>query len=179
MQNGVYPARIDRQIIASVFRHQERVLNGAEVLASTPTPDMNVTITIGTLVVQGDDEPNQGMYLVVWDADITVAMPSPPGGDSRIDIVGMQVNDPQAGGSSGDNADYFVVQGTAAGSPTPPAIPDSAVGLAQILRSSGESSIQQSAITRIAPDGYWPYGLGTTPPPANVGVPGDLYLRYS
>jgi hypothetical protein len=59
----------------------------------------------------------------------------------------LQVNDPTAGGSAGDNATFVVVEGSVAGSPVPPAVPDTAIPLAQVLRTATDTSITDAMIT--------------------------------
>jgi hypothetical protein len=70
-----------------------------------------------------------------------------PGSDSRIDLLVLQVNDPTAGGSAGDNATFVVVEGSVAGSPVPPAVPDTAIPLAEVLRTATDTSITDAMIT--------------------------------
>lgn len=185
MQNGVYPARYDRQFIGSLAGWRERVFTNDAgvpglVVSQNGGGDFSVNISIGSAVIQGDDQPNQGMYLAMIDAVENLAVPSSPGGDPRIDLVCMRINDPQAGGPAGDNASFVVVQGTAAPAPVAPAVTGSAIPLAALARTSSESAILTAAITDVAPrGGFAIFGqVGTGAAPALM-VPGDVYLRVS
>lgn len=148
MQAGTsYSARLDRQIIRNIF--SEGVL-GATSLAVTQRgagANMSVDVAAGVAIVVGDDETNQGSYLIhstgVENAVVTAA----PGSNSRYDIVVLQVNDVTAGGSAGNNAVVSVIAGTAAASPVVPTVPDSALHLATILVSAGMVSIVDANIT--------------------------------
>lgn len=178
LQNAAYPARYDRQLISEVFGGREFVLRGL-VVSQDGGGTQNVSVSGGAAVIVGDDEPNQGMGLAVFDADELVPMPVPPGtpGDSRIDLVIVQMNDPQAGGPAGDNATLAVVEGTpAASDPSVPATPNSAVAIAQVLRTSSEGGILTAAITSIGPRGTFPYTVSTSPVPATLPA-GHLYVR--
>lgn len=178
LQNAAYPARYDRQLIAEVFGWREFILRGL-VVGQDGVGTGSVVVTAGAAVIIGDDEPNQGMGLAVFEADETVAMPvaPPTAGDSRIDLIVVQMNDPQAGGSAGDNATFAVVEGTAAsGTPSAPPVPDSAVVVARVLREAAEGAVLEDAITNVGPRGTFPYTVSTAPVPASL-PPGHLYVR--
>lgn len=177
MQNPDYPARYDRQLIARCFGSRELVFDGL-VVSQNGGGDVSVNVSAGAVLVQGDDQVNQGMYLVVIDAVENVAMPAVPGADKRIDLVVVQVNDPQAGGAAGDDATLDVVQGTPAANPSPPATPDSAYVLAQVLRTAGDTAVLTAQITDVAARGVWPYTVSTSAVPASL-PPNYLYVRVS
>lgn len=185
MQNGVYPARYDRQFIGSLVGWRERVFTAPGtipglVVGQHAGGDFTVDISIGAAAIAGDDQPNQGMYLFLSDAVENLAVPATPPGDPRIDLVVARINDPQAGGPVGDNGSFVVVEGVPSVTPVAPAVPASAVALAQIARTSGESAILTAAITDVAPRSeYALFGtVGTGSPPAQM-IPGDVYLRVS
>lgn len=168
LQNGDYPARLDRHFIEQVMAGRERVFDGLAVSENTPSPNTSVRVSAGAAVVEGDDQADQGFYFVRSTAVETVDCGSPPGSGSRTDYVYLRVNDPQATGPAGDNATLEV--GTS--------IPDTAVGLCSILRTAGEGGILDANITDIRPLGPFPYGVGTGGPPS-TGVDGDLYVQVS
>lgn len=176
MQNGSYPARSDRQLVSAVFGGRERLLSGL-VVSQNGAGDLSVNISEGACVVQGDDQPDQGMYLVVVDDVYNQAMPAAPGSNKRIDLVTIKVNDPQAGGSAGNNATVVIVQGGVAAFPSAPAVPSSSIVLAQVLRTVGDGSVLTSMITDVGPRGMFPYTVSTSNP-SGVGVVGDLWVKY-
>jgi hypothetical protein len=59
----------------------------------------------------------------------------------------LRVNDPTAGGESGDNATFVVIEGTVAETAVPPAVPDTAIPLAEVLRLSTDTTIVDARIT--------------------------------
>lgn len=176
LQAGTYPARFDRQLIKQVFGGREIVLSGLVVAAVSPTPTTSVTISIGACTVQGDDQTDQGMYLVYNDAIITQTMPAVPGSNKRIDLLSMRINDPQAGGPTGTNATIVVTQGTVSATPVAPTAPTSSISLATVLRTAGDASVTNAMITDVAGRGIWPYTVAQAAVPA-VLPPNYLYVR--
>ncbi len=167
LQNGTYPARLDRAFIERVMHGAERVFDGLEV-TQDGAGSFNVEISAGAAAIVGDDTTFQGMYFVRVTQAETIAVPASPGTGTRTDSVILRVNDPQAGGAAGDNAVLEVIEGTA--------IPNTATLLATIARTNTEGAILTSAISDARPLGAYPYGVGLGGPPA-VGVEGDLYVQ--
>jgi microcystin-dependent protein len=146
LQNGTYSAKRDRQVIAATWDEGVRKPLSFKVSQKAGGANYSVDVAAGEAIVQGDDEPAQGNYLVQSDAVANVVWPAPPGSNSRIDILVLQVNDPTAGGAAGDNAVLSVVQGTPAASPTAPTIPDSALPLCQITIVASQTVINDGNI---------------------------------
>lgn len=130
MQENSYAARLDRQLISAIF--SEGVLSGFVVSERGAGANMSVDVAAGVALVDGDDQSNQGTYLVQSTATENVAVSAAPGSNSRYDIVVLQVNDSNAGGSPGDNFEIQVITGTASSSPVVPSVPGSAILLATI-----------------------------------------------
>lgn len=167
LQGGTYPARIDRQLIYEAFGRRELVLAGLTV-AQTATASISVVVSIGSCTILGDDETNQGMYLVYNDAVITQVMPAVPGSTKRIDLVSVKINDPQAGGAVGNNATIVVTQGAVAATPVAPVGPASSIPLVQVVRTAGDAAVTTAMITDVAGRGIWPYQVSTSGPPAKL-----------
>lgn len=148
MQNRAYSARLDRQLISDSFYEGARNLNSWVVTAGG---GMSVDVSIGEGYVDGDDQPNQGTYFVESDAIENVSVGAAPGADSRIDLLVLQIRDPNAGGPAGDDAVFEIVPGTPSGTPTVPALPLSALPIATILVAAGTATITNGMITRICP----------------------------
>lgn len=168
LQNGTYPARLDRAFIERVMHGAERVFDGLAVTQASPSANFTVNIAAGAAAIQGDDITNQGMYYVRSTATENVAVPASPGSGSRTDTVIFRIRDGQALGAGPSDAIIEVIEGTT--------VPDSCLALATIARTAGEPSILNAAITDVRPLGAYPYGVGTAGPPA-VGVEGDLYVQ--
>ena len=148
LQNGVYSARMDRNLVDIFFT--EGVVNPGggdyEVVETSPTSN-SVAIGSGRAVVTGDDEPNQGKYLCVNETVLNLICSPAPVATQRIDLVVLRVNDSVAGGPAGDNATLEVIDGVVSGSPVVPATPSTAIPLASILRTVGDTAITNAMIT--------------------------------
>ena len=99
LQNGTYPARLDRAFIERVMHGAERVFDGLTV-SQDGAGSFNVVVDVGAAAIIGDDTALQGMYFVRVTAAETVVCPSSPGAGTRTDSVILQVNDLQAGGGA-------------------------------------------------------------------------------
>lgn len=146
LQNRTYSARLDRQIISSMFYEGVRTVSGLTVSQRGAGANMSVDVSAGEAFVDGDDQPNQGTYFVENDAVVNVAIGAAPGANSRIDLIVLQVRDPNAGGPAGDDAVIEVVTGTVAASPLAPDVPDSAIALAEVTVASGTAAITTAMI---------------------------------
>lgn len=152
LQNGVYSARMDRNLVDIFFT--EGVVNpggGAYLVSATSPTSNSVAIAAGRAVVAGDDEPNQGKYLCVNEGILNLPLNAAPVADSRFDLVYLRVNDPVAGGPAGNNATIDFIEGTPALSPVVPTTPTTAIPLARILRTVGDTAITAGMITDMRP----------------------------
>lgn len=132
MQNVDFPASHDRALIDALYA-AEGVINGFTV---TPGGNLDIDVSAGRAVVQGDEIANQGKYLIDNDAVITLTLSSV--GTGRTEYVYIAVNDSAvAGGRAGDNV-------TIETSTSPP--PDSALLLATLTLPGGTSTITSGMI---------------------------------
>lgn len=166
LQNGTYPARLDRGFIERVLHGSQRVFDGLEV-TQTNAGANTVDVAVGAAAILGTDELDQGMYFVDVIATETSNALVAPGSDQRTDSVVLRINDSTAGGAEGDNATVELIEGTT--------LPTSSILLATVQRSAG-APILNADITDMRPIGTYPYGVGTSGPPS-VGVEGDLYIE--
>lgn len=143
LQNGIYPARVDRQLIDAVW--SEGVHSGLAVTPRAEGANFSVDVAAGRGVVLGDDQSAQGSYLLTLTGKVNVPI-GVPASQNRIDLVVLRVNDPQAGGPTGDNGAVGVIAGTPGSTPAPPALPASAIELARVTVASGAASILSAAI---------------------------------
>lgn len=151
LQGGTYSARLDRNILATLWF--EGVLSVADfkVTQRGAGANMSVDIAAGQAYIDGDDETDQGTYLCRSTAVENVAVTNNVSGSARIDRVVVQVNDPTAGGAAGDDFTVEVLAGTP-GAGAPPALPDSAISLATISVANGATSIVDANITDTRPN---------------------------
>ena len=150
LQNGSYSARMDRNLV-DLFFTEGVLAPGAgdfEVVETSPLSN-SVAIQAGRAVVTGDDEANQGKYLCVNETTLNLPLAAAPVADSRIDLIYLRVNDPVAGGPAGNNATIEVLAGTPSVTPVAPATPSTAIPLAEILRTVGDTFVDNSMITDV------------------------------
>jgi microcystin-dependent protein len=98
MQNVDYPASWDRILIDSLYADQG-VIDG---FAVTPAGDLDISISGGRAIVEGEEVAGQGKYLIDQDAAITLTLASV--GAARTEYVFLAVNDTAvSGGRPGNN----------------------------------------------------------------------------
>ena len=156
LQNGVYSARLDRNLIDLFFTEGVLAPGAGDFEVTQTSPVSNsVNIAAGRAIVTGDDEADQGKYLVKSTGVLSLALNAAPVSDARIDLVYLRVNDSTAGGPAGDNGTVEFVEGTASVTPVAPATPTTAIPLAEILRTAGDTYIDTAMITdvRVASSG--------------------------
>lgn len=149
-QANKYPARLDRQFIEDVFDVEGVIKPSSGALLVSPRAagaNMSVEIAAGRAVIKGDDEANQGSYRVISTAVETRPIGAPPGSDSRIDLVIARVRDANVTGGVSSDWVIEVIPGAVAANPVAPAVPATAIPLAQILVAAGTLSIDAPKIT--------------------------------
>jgi hypothetical protein len=126
-QGGNYAAAVDRNLLAALW--PASVASGAVPTAVANT--MNVSIPPGTAAVAL--QAGAGTALCRWDAAEVVTSPTaPPAGNSRIDIVILQVRDPQLDAGVNNDFIFQVISGAnSTGTPVAPTVPANAMGIAQ------------------------------------------------
>lgn len=148
---NTYPARLDRQFIEDVF-DVEGVIRTANPGALLVTPrvagaNMSVDVAAGRAVIKGDDEANQGSYRVISTAAENLPIGAAPGSNSRIDLVIARVRDASVTGGVSSDWILEVIPGVVAAAPVAPAVPNTAIPLAQVLVAAGTVSIIAGMIT--------------------------------
>jgi hypothetical protein len=171
MQENTYPAQLDRWFIQDALGPGPALLGGVGAFAVSQHAagaNMSVDVAAGRALIPGTDVTNQGSYSVWSDAVTNVPLAAAPGtGQSRIDVIVLQVRDDFVIG--GGHSDFVIVpiQGTAAatGSQTIPTIPASSVALAQVLVGPLVTSIVTANITDVRPFGRGSMSIQTIPAP--------------
>lgn len=153
-----YAARRDRQIFAELV--SEGVLGGGSLLVAQrgAGADNSVDVAAGRGVIDGDDQTDQGSYLIRSAATENVPVTAAPVADKRRDLIIARIRDGNAGGGDiGDEYDWVLehVPGVDIDpvDPDPPATPDSSIVLATLLRSVGDTTITTAMITDARPFG--------------------------
>lgn len=146
-QGGTYSAHMDRFMLALNYDEGVIDLSCFKVSQRAAGANFSVDISLGEAIVQGDDETNQGCYAARCTAIENVVIGGAPGSNSRIDLVGLRINDPTAGGNAGNTGTIVVTAGTVAASPVAPATPATTLPLGYIAVASGQASVQNANIT--------------------------------
>lgn len=145
LQQNSYDAKADRVLAYTIFN--EGVIEALGVTQRGAGANYSVDVAAGYAVVLGDDQSDQGCYVIHSDAVVNVPIASPPGSGSRVDRIIMQIRDPDAGGLAGNDAVITVLTGTPAPSnPTTPPLPGSAIPLATLTITAGLASVTSPQI---------------------------------
>jgi microcystin-dependent protein len=143
-----FPARNDRTIIEQLYDEGVMDLTALTVTQRAAGANFTVDVAVGVAVVAGDDQVNQGAYMVRVSAFENATVTAAPGSNSRYDIVCLRINDPNAGGNAGYTGTIVVTAGTVSATPVAPAVPASSLLLATIGPIAiGTASITNAIIT--------------------------------
>jgi hypothetical protein len=121
-------------------------LGGQLAVTQQGSPTTGVQVAAGVCFVPGTENTKQGGYIVMNDAALNVGMTAAPGSNSRIDTIVVRIQDQAYSGAS-NTATIESVTGTAAASPSAPALPNNAIPLADVLIPSGDTAYTDSQIT--------------------------------
>lgn len=146
-QNREYSARVTRQFLDLIGTEGVVEAGDLEVIERQAGAAMSVEVVPGRAFVTGDDQANQGNYLVANEAVLTLPIEAADPNLDRIDRVVLQIRDPNAGGPAGDDVILSVLAGTASATPVAPVTPDSAISLAVVAVNAASISIVQADIT--------------------------------
>lgn len=131
-----YTASRVRRLVQTLLADREGVLGEADFLCSADSPaSLRVRVQPGRAYLMGESRERQGAYLIENDAVMTSAYTSPADPfNPRIDLVLLRNRDAAADGdgTAEDAADIYILPGTAAASPSPPAVPAGTIPLAEV-----------------------------------------------
>lgn len=154
LQAGAYNAETDRSVPTGLIVGSSSTAARGGIrrwsdedfkVTATGPATMQVIVKSGIAWVAGVFTATQGIYAVVNNSDVTLAIGAAPSSQSRFDLVIVEVLDQVYAGT--DNLGRVrVVQGVPGASPTVPAVTGNAVILARILVSANVTSISTSAI---------------------------------
>ena len=161
LQQGSYAASVDRRLPGMIW--PTAACYGGVVTVSS---GMTVNIAVGSIAVPTAN--NTGTAVCCWDAveQCTLAA-APASGSNRYDLVVCQLRGNDIDGGANNDFLFVNVTGTAAATPTVPAVPNNAVAVAQIYVPGGSASIAGGNITDVRPYQFIPageiaYGSNTT-----------------
>lgn len=146
LQEGEYSARLARNLASFVGTEGVLGVTDLFVRQRLAGPAMLIEVLPGRAIVDGDDIPFQGPYLVVSEEVLEVTVPAADTTLPRVDLVVLRVLDSNAGASA-DEARIELLEGTPDASPVPPAVPDTAIPLALVTVASNVTVILQPSIT--------------------------------
>ena len=150
LQSEAHPAEEVRRWIMATGNDQEGIFTSGELLVSekSGTPDLSVDVAAGRCLILGDEDTYQGAYFCDNRGVTNLAIATADGSNPRIDLVVAKVQDSEYSGAT-DAWSLAVVTGAAAGSPSVPATPDSAIPLAQVAVAAAAGSIVDANITDV------------------------------
>jgi hypothetical protein len=146
-QQGSYAASVDRRLMGALWPGP-----ASTGCAVTVSSGMTVNVAAGTVAVPTAN--NTGTVLCASDAVEPVTLAAAPGsGTNRYDLIICQARGNDLDGLNNNDFLFTTVTGTAAASPTVPAVPSNAVALAQIYVPGGSASVTAGNIVDKRPSG--------------------------
>jgi hypothetical protein len=183
LQAGSYAAAADRRLIAALWPAP-----ASAGCAVTPSSGMTVNVAVGQVAVPSQN--STGSTLCTSDAVEPVTLTAAPAsGTNRYDLIVCQPRGNDLDGGANNDFVFTYVTGTAAASPTVPAVPAGAVGLAQIYVPGGSAAVTAGNITDTRPgnlpvpvvpssgDTSWTAASGFTNGWASLAAPNALRYR--
>lgn len=147
LQAGSHTAENDRLGLQGIIGTAGVGGGTAEMqVTQSGTPGMSVVVAAGWAWVLGTTSATQGIYSTYNDAATTLTVTTANPTLARIDRVCVTVRDAAYAGASNDVI-LQVVAGTAAASPSAPAVPSSSLSLATIAVAAGATSISNANIS--------------------------------
>lgn len=150
MAGGCYSPGQDRRLWESLICGEGVIYPASGALQVTLTPEdpRGLTVAPGQAWITGTSVDNQGIYHVVNDGEVNLAVTAPDLTDDRIDQVVATLRDGEFTGSPSDASwELQVVRGEPSTVPVPPPVPVSSLVLASITVAAGASSLSPADIT--------------------------------
>lgn len=123
-------------------------INALKVTQRGAGANFSVDISSGAGAIQGDDTANQGKYVVTSNGTVNVTTPTAPASGTRTHRIIAAIRDKQALGTGTYDWVYQCLDDTGTGTP---ATPNSAISLATVAITNGQSSVQNTNITDTRP----------------------------
>lgn len=138
-QQGNYPAQQDRMLIAAIWPY-----GGTTGMQASATTGMVVQMSQGHAAILINARVGA---LCTSNAAETVTIGAAHATLPRIDLIVCQVRAQELGDPTNNDWIFQVVPGTAAASPTAPAVPANAIAIAEVAVAAGASSIVAANLT--------------------------------
>ncbi len=165
-----YHAQDFRNIVAALSPVEGMVLSSdLAVTQRAAGANLSVDVAPGKALIKGDSIANQGTYICHSDTTYNVALIAANATNPRIDIIVARVRDKQADGGSTYGWTIEAIAGVPAASPSAPAVPASAVKLADVRVNANATSVLAANIT----DRRTLSGVGDVPKWDLFGTPGQ------
>jgi hypothetical protein len=152
LQNKLYSARSDRQLVESFTLGREGVVSTDTDFTYTLPGSLGFTVSTGSAFIKGDTLSTQGMYHARTTANETVTLTTANGSNPRLDQIVLRVYDSTEAGGVNDYAVVEVVTGTATVGATldnrtgAASLPASSLLLYDVLVGAGVGSLTASAV---------------------------------
>jgi hypothetical protein len=144
-QNGSYPAQTDRVLVNTLWSASGSTGGAASTVAGT----MNVSVAPGVAAVALGAGAANYSALCRWDAaEVVTLTAGPPSGQTRIDLVVLQVRDQVLDAGSNNDFVFNVITGVpAASNPAVPATPANAYPICQVLVPALAANLNSATLT--------------------------------
>jgi hypothetical protein len=169
-QAGSYSAQVDRGLLSALWPTPAAV--GA--IAAPVSNTMNVSIPPGTIAVPL--QAGQNTALCRWDAnEVVTSTAAPAAGNTRIDVVILQVRDPQLDAGVNNDFIFQVLAGApSTGTPVAPTVPNNAAPVCSYVVPAAVANLNGVAITDLRRGiGFAPVFASTTERDALWPTPPD------
>lgn len=100
-------------------------VGGGGDLAVTSTGGLGYSVAAGHFALPGTSATGQGTYVSYNDAAVTGTLPARNATNPYIAYIAVQIRDTDEDATGSEDASIVVIQGTAAATPSPPAVPSS------------------------------------------------------
>lgn len=144
LQQGSYPARQDRTLLAALFTEGVMGTGDLAVTQRAAGTNMSVDIAAGSAAISGTTQDDQGVYLAESTAVENRAIAAAPATGTRTDLVVGRVRDSAVSGTSND---WLLEVITGVDNAGVPATPDDAIPLASVAVAAGTATITNAMIT--------------------------------
>jgi hypothetical protein len=114
------------------------------------TPNMTVNVAAGFALIQGTQNAVQGAYVFMNDGSVSLSITTASAVNPRWDLIIARIYDSQYSGATNTSA-LEVVTGTAAASPTDPAVPANSLVLARVVVAANDTAIGAGDIVDLRP----------------------------
>jgi hypothetical protein len=175
-QGGTYPAATDRGLLGTLWPGSGK-LTGTAPAAVANTMQVSIPAGSATVAMTSGGSPS-GSELCRWDAaEVVTSTAAPPAGQSRIDLVVLQIRDNAIDGSGFNDFIFQVLAGApTSGTPVAPAVPLNAMAVCQYTVPGGAANLNGVTVTDTRPSSALTASMGLNVTAGNLNVLGTARL---